>query len=75
MPTKVKAGLVIPKNNYAMGEQPLVVKDGVTGLPIEVTILIDEDGNMLRPIQEDSRLDMIVDELQKLNALVALAVQ
>ena len=62
--TKVLKGLIVQANNFAMGEQPRAVRDSVTGRIVEVTILVDENGNMIRPFEDDGTLGLILDELK-----------
>jgi len=62
--TKVTKGLIVQANNFQMGEQPLAVRDAISGRIVEVTILVDEDGNMIRPLKDDGTLELILDELR-----------
>ena len=68
--TQITTGLVIQKNDFAMGEQPMVMRDAVTGNMVEVFLLIDEKGNVIRPLQNEGQLDVLVDEMRQIRMLL-----
>jgi hypothetical protein len=72
---KIDEKLVAPANDYATGEQALVFRDKTTDEIINAVILTDGTGKILRPIEEDSRLDILINEIREIKTLLALALE